>query len=533
MTPNDPRGDGPDASYGPAMSDADRRTAHGALFTDMYQLTMAQLYYRQGLHDTPAQFDYFFRSYPDYGGHEAGYAVSAGLAWFLDWLQEARFGAHDIELLRGSRAHNGARLFEEDFLAWLSGLRPGAGVDILAVPEGRVVHAGAPLAVVRGPLASLQLLESSLLNHLNYPTLIATKAARVVQAARGGTVTDFGMRRGHERGVNAGSRAALVGGVHGSSNTGLSFTQGVPPRGTHAHAMVQAIMALGGSEADAFQAYADQYPDDCLLLVDTVDTLGSGVPNAIEVFERLRARGHEPVGIRLDSGDLAYLSIRAARLLDDAGFADATIVLSNQLDEITIWQILTQIDEEARSYGVDPRRLAARLAYGVGTNLVTSAGDAALDGVFKLVQVRAGDGWRAAIKISDNPAKVLTPGDKRVWRLYDARDLATADLITLADEDPREDGALSVRHPTDPGSARRLDRSRISRIEPLLEEVFVDGARTQAPPDLDTLRARCRDDLRRLDPGVRRLVNPHVYHVSLSESLAALRDATIRRARSG
>lgn len=513
------------------MNDSGWRTAQGALFTDMYQLTMAQLYFRQDLHERPAQFDFFFRSYPDYGGHAAGYAVAAGGAWFLDWLEQARFRPEDVGHLRSSRTRTGEALFDEDFLAWLDGLRPADGVRMLAVPEGRVVHAGSPVAVLRGPLASLQLLETSLLNHLNYPTLVATKASRIVHAARGGKVVDFGMRRGHERGVHAGSRAALIGGVDASSNTGLSYAQGLEPSGTHAHSMVQAFMALGGGESAAFEAYAEAYPDDCTLLVDTVDTLGSGVPNAIRVFERLREAGHQPVGIRLDSGDLAYLSIRSARMLNEAGFEDVKIVLSNELDEITIWQILTQIEEEAASYGMDPEPLISRLAYGVGTKMITSAGDAALDGVFKLVQIEAEDGWREAVKLSDSPAKILTPGDKRLWRLYDRRGLATVDLITLADEDPRPGGELVVHHPTDPETTRTLDPGELSAIEPLLEEAFADGVRTAPPEPLEAARQRCRHDLERLDPGVRRLLNPHVYHVSLSASLARLREETVRRAR--
>jgi nicotinate phosphoribosyltransferase len=207
------------------MNDRDWRTAQGALFTDMYQLTMAQLYFRQGMHERPAQFEYFFRSYPDYGGHQAGYAVTAGLSWFLEWLEGTRFERRDLDELRAMTGRSGRRLFDDDFLAWLQDRPAGADVTLDAVPEGRVVHAGASIAIVRGPLAGLQLLETSLLNHLNYPTLIATKAARLVQAAHGGAVIDFGMRRGHERGVHAGSRAALIGGANATSNTGLAFGQ--------------------------------------------------------------------------------------------------------------------------------------------------------------------------------------------------------------------------------------------------------------------------------------------------------------------
>lgn len=515
------------------MTNDERTTAQGALFTDLYQLTMAQTYFRNGVHERPAQFDHFFRSYPDYGGHQAGYVVSAGLAWFLTWLADTRWREQDLAHLRSLRGGGGAPLFDEAFLGWLRDRPVGAGVRVRAVPEGRVVHAGAPVAVVEGPLAALQLIETSLLNHLNYPSLIATKAARLHQAAAGGSVLDFGIRRGHERGVHAGSRAALIGGVDATSNTGLAFTLGEAPKGTHAHAMVQAFMALGMGELGAFEAYAESYPDDCLLLVDTVDTLGSGVPNAIRTFERLRARGHEPVGIRLDSGDLAHLAIQSAAMLNRAGFGRQRIVLSNELDEFTIWQIRTQIQEEAPAYGVDPDALLARLAYGVGTRLITSEGDAALDGVYKLVRIRDDDGaWAPAVKLSENPSKVLTPGDKSVWRLIDRRGMATADLIALAEEDPREAQELELHHPNEPSTRRTVTREERSAIEPLLMPVFEDGTLRVDPREpLVTLRERRRTDLERLDPGVRRVLRPHRYHVSLSPRLAELREETVRRAR--
>lgn len=512
------------------MNETDWRTAQGALFTDMYQLTMAQLYFRKGMHERPAQFEYFFRSYPDYGGHQAGYAVTAGLAWFLEWLEGTRFERRDLAYLRAVTGRSGRRLFDDDFLAWLQDRPAGADVTVTAVPEGRVVHAGAPIAIVRGPLAGLQLLETSLLNHLNYPTLIATKAARLVQAAHGGAVIDFGMRRGHERGVHAGSRAALIGGADATSNTGLAFALGTRPAGTHAHSMVQAFMALGMGEAGAFDAYAEAFPDDCLLLVDTVDTLDSGIPNAIRTFERLRQRGHEPIGVRLDSGDLAHLAIQSARQLNDAGFEDAAIVLSNELDEFTLWQIRTQITEEASAYGVDAGRLLSRLAYGVGTRLITSEGDAALDGVYKLVQIRGDDGWLPAVKLSETPSKALVPGDKRVWRVYDALGNATVDLVTLAGEDPRRGGDdLVAHHPREVDTTRTLARSDVSDVEPLLSPAFQDGTRTAAEAPLETLRERCRNDLARHYPGVRRILRPHRYHVSLSPALARLRDETVRR----
>ena len=284
------------------MKPEQRATAEGILFTDEYQLTMAQLYFRMGMHETPALFEHFFRSYPSYGLHQAGYCINAGLAWLLDWMAEAHFRPEDLAYLREQRGAGGEPIFAEDFLDWLAASGNFDGINIQAIPEGRVVHPNVPLTVVEGPLAMAQILETPLLNHLNYQSLVATKAARIRQAGRGQLLLEFGLRRGQDKGANAGARAALIGGADFSSNVGLSHILGLPPKGTHAHSMVQAFLALGGSEEDAFQAYADVYPDDCLLLVDTIDTLESGIPNAIRVFERLQRKGHTPVGIRLDFG---------------------------------------------------------------------------------------------------------------------------------------------------------------------------------------------------------------------------------------
>jgi nicotinate phosphoribosyltransferase len=510
-----------------------RRLMQGILFTDEYQFSMAQVYYRQGLHQTRAQFDHFFRRYPDYGLHQAGYCICAGLEWLLDWMAEARFGDEEIEQLRGQRNRAGQPLYADDFLAWLRAHGDFSGLSLCAVPEGRVVHPNVPLTVVEGPLAMAQILETPLLNMLNYQTLIATKASRIHQAGRGRTLLEFGMRRGQDLGVNAGARAALIGGADFSSNAGLSHALGFPPKGTHAHSLVQGFIALGGSELDAFRAYAEVYPDDCVLLVDTVSTLESGVPNAIRVFEELRRRGHQPVGIRLDSGDLAYLSIQAARMLDEAGFPETVIVLSNNLDELVIWQVLTQIQEEAPRYGVEASRLMDRLVYGVGTGLITSRGQPALDGVYKLVALEQGGEWVPAIKVSESAEKTINPGHKAAWRLYDQRGRATTDLLTLDEEDPLAREALVLHHPVEHTRQRTLDRASVSEGEALLVEVLRDGRLVYALPSIDQIRARRQADLERLDPGVRRLVNPHIYHVSLSERLWSLKQDLIAKARDG
>lgn len=495
----------------------------GILFTDQYQLTMAQLYYRMGLHDRYAQFDHFFRSYPDYGTHKAGYCISAGLEWLLDWMGQSRFGREDIRLLREQKSQTGRRLFEEDFLLWLGKNGSFDRISLRAVPEGRVVHAGAPLTVVEGPLAMSQILETALLNCLNYQTLIATKASRVRESSRGQPVMDFGLRRAQGHGANEGTRAALIGGADFSSNVGISHRLGYPPKGTHAHSMVQTFMALGEGEINAFRAYADVYPDDCLLLVDTVNTLESGVPNAIEVFADLKRRGHKPLGIRLDSGDLAYLSIQAAKMLDAAGFEDTVIVLSNQLDELVIWQIMSQIEEESARYGVDADHLIRRLIFGVGTRLITSQGDAALDGVYKLVAIKDGDQWISAIKISESARKIINPGRKQVWRIYDQRDHAVADLICMMEEDPRSMDTIVLHHSIDDKLYRTMAQDGIRHLEPLITDVLVHGKRMGSVPTIEDMRKLRSDDMAHLDAGVKRIVNPHIYHVSLSEKLWRLK----------
>ena len=510
------------------MKHDQRALAEGALYTDLYQLTMAQVYYRLGIHEKHAEFDYFFRSYPDYGLHQAGYCINAGLEWLLDWLAEARYGEREIAYLAGLKGKNSqARLFQDDFLTWLKDKPLTSGLSLRAIPEGRVVHPNVPLAIVQGPILFAQLLESSLLNHLNFQTLIATKAARIHESAQGQVVLDFGLRRAQDRAASAGARAAIIGGAVGSSNVGISAVLGFPPGGTHAHSMVQAIVALGGSELDAFEAYAAAYPGDCILLVDTFNTLETGIPNAIRVFEGLRAKGHQPRGIRLDSGDLAYLSIQAARMLNEAGFPDTTIVLSNQMDELVIWQIITQIKEEAGRYRVDPDQLINRLTYGVGTRMITSSIDPALDGVYKLTAVRENGAWKPAIKISENPEKTLNPGHKHTWRLYDQRHKAIADVISADDEDLCQMDTIHLHHPNDHAKKRSLTCDQLSEVEPLMEEIIRTGEMVYDLPSLEAIRQTRARDMDRLYPGVKRIMNPHEYHVSLTQKLWDLKQSLV------
>jgi len=491
---------------------------------------MAQLYFQRGMHEQRAQFEHFFRDYPDYGSHQAGYAINAGLETLLEWIDGARFGPDEIAALRSQTHSAGRQLFGDDFLDWLEQHGSFDNINLRAIPEGRVVHPNVPLTVVEGPLAMVQILETALLNTLNYQTLIATKASRLAEAARGRPILEFGLRRSASLGGNAATRAALIGGAAFSSNVGASHAMGLAPKGTHAHSMIQAFTALGQTELDAFRAYAETYPDDCLLLVDTYDTLASGVPNAIIVFDELRSAGHAPVGIRLDSGDLAYLAIQSARLLNEAGHDDAQIVLSSGLDELITLQIFAQINQEAANYGVDPQRLISRLVLGVGSKLSTSDGQPFLSGVYKLVALQD-DGWVPAIKVSDTPAKTMNPGEKDTYRIYDRRGRATADLLAVAGEDLSSDAPMRLQHPIDAHQHRDLAPDDRSRLEPLLEPVLVNGQRVSDPPSLEDMRTRRTDDVACLDPGVRRLVNPHTYHVSLTPDLWGLKNRMMAEAR--
>ncbi|MCF7916339.1 MAG: nicotinate phosphoribosyltransferase [Candidatus Omnitrophica bacterium] len=495
-----------------------KNISEGILFTDFYQLTMAQAYFKKGIHQKEVQFDYFFRKYPEYNSSQAGYCIFAGLESLVEWMQSSSFRPEDIEVLANHKGPKQKPIFSKDFLQWLSSQGNFKNINLEAVPEGRVIHPNVPVATVRGPLIMAQILESSLLNHLNYQSLIATKASRIQEVGRGNLLLEFGLRRGQGKGANAGVRAALIGGADFSSNSGISYQLGFSPKGTHAHSMVQAFIALGKSELEAFRAYADVYPDSCILLVDTIDTLKSGVPNAIKVFKILKEKGHKPLGVRLDSGDLAYLSIQTAKMLNEAGFREAKIVLSNKLDEMVIWQILTQIEKEAAKEGVDPQQLIKRLVYGVGTKLITSKGYPALDGVYKLVAISDQGNLKPAIKLSETPAKTLNPGRKGVWRIYDQRKKAIADVLTLENENLSKKEEITLHHPTEE-KQRVIKKEDILKSEKLHQEIIKNGKVVYDFPVIDKIRETRKDDLELLDSGVKRLINPHRYHVSLSKGL--------------
>ncbi|MFW6414096.1 MAG: nicotinate phosphoribosyltransferase [Verrucomicrobiota bacterium] len=510
------------------MNEEAKNLMEGFLFTDQYQLTMAQLYHKLGYHEEIVQFEYFFRDYPDYGNHQAGYCINAGLEWLVQWMLKTCITRKDIATLKGHTDDAGRRIFSDEFLDWLYENGSFERINMRAVPEGRVIHPQEPIVSVQGPLALCQILETALLNHLNYPILVATKAARIKASAMDRPVLEFGARRAQGLAGNAGTRAALIGGADFTSNVGVSHSLGYSPKGTHAHSMVQFFIALGMSELDAFRAYAEQYPDNCILLVDTINSLNSGIPNAIKVFEELRRKGHEPRGIRLDSGDLAYLSIQAHKMLNDAGFEDVSIVLSNELDELVIWQIIEEIRREAPKEGLDADALIGRLMYGVGTHLITSAGAPALSAAYKLTAVYKDQSWQPTIKVSDSMEKTPNPGFKNVWRVYNGRGKASADLLTSGDEDPAAEECLTLYHPSHGDKYRSLTRNDISDVQLLQVDILNDGELVYDFPDLETLRHHREVDLEQLDEGVKRIINPHIYHVSLSERLWNLKRKLIK-----
>lgn len=469
-----------------------------ALLTDYYQLTMMGGYWKTGRQDLTACFNYVFRDLPSHNG----FAVFAGVAQLLDLIERLRFTDHDLKYLASLGT------FDQAFLDYLRVFKPRCSIQ--AVPEGTVVFPHEPLLQVEGPLIVAQLLETAILNALNFQTLIATKAARIRLACGSDSLVEFGLRRaqGPDGGLS-GSRAAYIGGADATSNVLAGKLFGIPVRGTHAHSWVMSF----DDELSAFRAYAAAYPAP-VLLVDTYDTLTSGLPNALTVFKELRDQGR-PVraAVRLDSGDLSRLSKAAYRMFTEAGFENPLIVASNELNEDLI---------------VDLKRQGAPInSWGVGTHLITSSDWPALGGVYKLVAVREGGGdWEPRIKLSSNPSKMTDPGYKRLVRYLDAQGQPLADLIELHSE--RE--TLPV-----PGSGETIpyaDRHdlfflkgvrRATGREELLRPVMVDGKRVGPSPTLEETRIRAQEQIASLPEEVRRLRNPEIYTVGLSPELAAVK----------
>jgi len=475
--------------------------ATSPLLTDLYQLTMAAAAWHAGMAEEESVFHLYFRRLP----FEGGYAIAAGLDPALDWLEGFRFSPEDISYLATLKGGKGGPLFAPGFLQYLAGMKLNLKVE--AVAEGTAIFAHEPLLRVTGPLVHAQLAETALLNFINFQTLIATKAARVCEAAAGGTVVEFGLRRaqGPDGGVSA-SRAAYIGGVSATSNVVAGQIHGIPVKGTHAHSWVMAF----DDELEAFERYVDAMPDNSILLVDTYDTL-EGVAHAIEAGKKLAARCHRLDGIRLDSGDLAWLSIEARRLLDAAGFTDAKIVASNDLDEHLI--------ESLRHQG-------ARIdIWGVGTQLVTGGGQSALGGVYKLGAIRGEDGnWKPRFKRSEQAAKASIPGILQVRRFEkDGRLVADA----IYDEDRSFPAEASVVDPADAMRRRRLPAD--ATFTDLLQPVMAAGKRLVPPVPLVAIRERVKQQLAALDPGIRRLVNPHRYPAGIESTLAARREELNRR----
>ncbi len=475
------------------------------LLTDLYQLTMGLGYWKSGLADRQAVFHLNFRKNP-FGG---GYAIAAGLETALDYLEGLAFSDEDLAFLAGVPGNDGQPIFPEAFLEVLRGLRFSCDVD--AVSEGSAVFAHTPLVRVTGPLLQAQLVETALLTVINFETLVATRAARVREAAGADTVLEFGLRRaqGIDGGLTA-SRAAYVGGVDATSNVLAARLFGIPTRGTHAHAWVMSFP----SELEAFEAYAEAMPNNCVFLVDTYNTL-QGVENAIRVGEQLRARGHRLAGVRLDSGDLAALSQAARARLDAAGFADAAIVASNDLDE----RLIASLKQQGAKIDV----------WGVGTKLVTAWDQPALGGVYKLSAIAREDGtWEPKVKLSEQMIKVSTPGILQVRR-YRRDGVPVGDLVTdLSRPSPEAPVLVDLMDDT-----LRAPLPADATAEDLLTPALRGGVRVRPREPASVSRARAMAEREALPAAVRRFDNPHRYPVGLEAGLSDHKRALILAWRSG
>ncbi|HEV2972597.1 MAG TPA: nicotinate phosphoribosyltransferase [Pirellulales bacterium] len=483
------------------------------LLTDLYELTMAYGYWKIGNHDREAVFQLVFRKNP-FGG---GFTVAAGLATVIEFLERMRFDADDLIYLAGLRGNDDRPLFEPAFLEYLGQFH--LACDVHAVPEGTVVFPHEPLVRVQGPLIQAQLLETALLNIINFQSLVATKAARVVLAARGEPVLEFGLRRA--QGIDGGlaaSRAAYLGGCDATSNVLAGRLYGIPVKGTHAHSWVMSF----DNEVEAFRAYARTMPNNCVFLVDTYNSL-EGVRHAIEVGRELRRQGHEMIGIRLDSGDFAWLSVEARRMLDDAGFPNASILASNELDE----QIIASLKEQG----------AAINAWGVGTRLVTAYDQPALGGVYKLSVLRDRQGrWQHKVKLSEQAIKVSTPGILQVRRFQQSRQ-AIGDVIF--DELTPIRGDTTMVDPLDPTRRKVMpaataivgQASQPDAADDLLVPIFSRGKCVYRVPSLEDSRRRLGEQLAMFHAGVKRFVNPHRYPVGLELGLHELKTELILKTR--
>ena len=470
------------------------------LLTDLYELTMMQGYYEKGQNENVI-FDVFFRQNPC----NNGYSVCAGLDQVIDYIKNLHFTYDDVDYLRG------LGIFKEDFLHYLSGFHFSG--DIYAIPEGTVVFPKEPLLKVVAPIMEAQLVETAILNIINHQSLIATKTSRIVFAANGDGIMEFGLRRaqGPDAGLY-GARAAMIGGCVGTSNVLAGQMFDVPVMGTHAHSWIMSYP----DEYTAFKTYAEMYPDNCTLLVDTYDTLKSGVPNAIRVFQEFKDAGKPLIkyGIRLDSGDLAYLSKEARKMLDEAGFPEATICASNDLDEFLLHDLKMQG--------------AAIDSWGVGTNLITSKDCPSFGGVYKLAAIQNEEGeFVPKIKISENTEKITNPGNKTIYRIYEkASGKIKADLICFADEviDPKQD--LLLFDPMDTWKKTKLAGGTYT-VREILLPIFKNGECLYKSPTLKEIAAYCREEKDTLWDETKRLFYPHRVYVDLSQKLYAVKQSLL------
>ena len=465
-----------------------------SLLADFYEFTMGNGYFESGKKEEICYFDMFYRSAPD----NATYAIIAGLEQVIEYFENLSFSEEDIDFLRGKK------LFSEEFLDYLANFK--FECDVWAMPEGTVAFPSEPILIVRGPAIQAQMLETMVLLTINHQSLVATKANRIVRAAKGRPVSEFGSRRAQGySGANEGARAAYIGGCVGTANTLAEKIYGVPALGTMAHSWVQ----MFPTEIDAFRAYARTYPDSCTFLVDTYNTLKEGVPNAIKVFdEEVVPKGFRPVAVRIDSGDIAYLSKKTREMLDAAGYEDVKIMASNSLDEYTIENLFMQ---------------GAKIdLFGVGERLITSKSSPVFGGVYKLTAVEEEGKIVPKIKISENITKITNPGFKNLYRFYDKDSgKALADLITLNNEEILDSEPIEIFHPVYTWKRKIIENYR---AEKLLVQIYDKGKLVYDPPALDDIKKRAEQQLDSLWEEMKRLDNPQEYIVDLSYDLWQLKN---------
>ncbi len=468
------------------------------MIMDLYELTMSNGIFDSEMRDETVYFDMFFRRVPDDGG----YAVMAGIEQLIEYMNNLEFDESDIAYLKG------LKLFSEDFIEYLRTFK--FTCDVWAMPEGTVIFPHEPIVTVRGPAMQAMMLETMLLLTVNHQSLIATKANRIVRAAAGRPVMEFGARRAHGYGAAYyGARAAVIGGCTGTSCILTAKDFGVPASGTMAHSWVQ----LFDDEYTAFKTYAEKYPDSCMVLVDTYNVLKSGIPNAIKVFDEvLKPLGKRPLGIRIDSGDITYLTKKARKMLDDAGYRDAKICISNSLDEYLIRDMIFQ------GAKVD--------SYGVGERLITASSEAVFGGVYKLAAVEKNGKIIPKIKISENPAKITLPGVKIPWRLYDRETgKAIADVITLGNEKISSDEPYEIFDPEHTWKRKVVTDFVAKKLQ---VKIFEKGKQVYKSPAVKEIAKYRAEQVDSLWDEVTRFENPHTYYVDLSEELWSLRDELLK-----